>query len=175
MKLAVTKIVLLFLAVAITIGCSSNLFTPSSLPNNASYPGKEILINNERYDKPYETLGAIEYTLKKNTSIFVNQIELRNLAIANLKQAAKAKYGDKVDAIVDFKVVENTQENYDEKLSITHVQGTAIAFLPEIKPIAKQKAKYKAKPPNSKSKPHKGGVDKNQTEEIEITPSELLK
>jgi hypothetical protein len=175
MKLAVTRIVPIFLVTVIFIGCSNNFFTTSSSTSNPAYSGKEILINNERYDKPYETLGPVEYTLKKDTSIFVTQIELRNLAIDNLKQEAKAKYGDEVDAIVDFKVVENSQESYDAKLSIIHVQGIAIAFIPEIKPIAKHKPKYKAKSTSSRAKSSKGGNSKNQTEDIEITPSELLK
>lgn len=175
MKLAVLRTYFVFLAILLNTGCSNNdFFVSSPFSTNPSYPTKEILINNGRYDKPYETLAPIEYTLKKQTSFFVDQLELRNQAIDYLKQAALARYGNKVDAIVDVKVEENTEDNFDGKLSITHVQGVAIAFIPEAKTINKNKAKSSKNIP-SRIKSTKNGSNKSQTEDIEITPSELLK
>jgi hypothetical protein len=154
----------------IVSACSNNPFIHSF--GNQHYPGKEIQVNNGRFDKPYQILGPVEYTLKKNTSIFVSQIELRNQAIDYLKQDAVARYGERVDAIIDFQVKERATENSDERLNFTHVQGLAIAFLPEIKPISRHKPKYKPKV-SSKIKQPKG--DSGKTEEVEITPAELLK
>jgi len=100
--------------------------------------------------------------------MFVDQIELRNQAIALLKQEALARYGDKVDAIIDTQVQESTIEGYDNPLSVTHVQGIAIAFDPEKKTIARRSIKRKAKSPKST-------LRETQPQEIEITPSEILK
>lgn len=176
-KLAVIRIFLVLIMPMFAISCSDDPFLPSSEFADLPSQTKEILINNGRYDKPYETLGPIEYTLKTSTSTPVNQIGLRNRAIAILKQEALAKYSAKTDAIVDVKVVESIEESDEEKLNIIEVSGIAIAFIPEPKPVTKQKIKPKAKPSPNKTKPLKNGSGKTQTEDqdIEITPSELLK
>ena len=158
------------MAILVVAGCNNSPFIPYF--GNQNYPGKEIQVNDGRFDKPYEILGPVEYTLRKNTSIFVSQIELRNQAVEYLKQEALARYGERVDAIIDFVVKESAAENNDERLSSTHVQGLAIAFLPEMKHTSRHKPKYKPKV-TSKIKPSKG--DSNKAEDIEITPSELLK
>ena len=167
MKYAATRILLVFFAALVASSCSNITYKPASiitdqttLPN----PSKEILINNGRYKRPYAILGSIEYTLKRYASIFVGQIELRNQAIALLKQEAFAKYGDQVDAIIKVKVEESTGEGYDAPLSVTHVRGIAVSF----KPKTKHKAKS-AKNTLRKTKPN------SKPQEREITPSEILK
>jgi hypothetical protein len=170
LKLATIRIFLIFLMPLFTISCSYDMFAPDSEVAELTPQAKEILINNGRYDKPFETLGSVEYSLKTSASTPVNQQELRNQAVAFLKQTALAKYSEKVDAIVDVKVVESTEENYTGKLSIIDVSGIAVAFIPEATPATKQKIKSKAKP--SKNLAHKPKI---KSEEIEITPSEILK
>ena len=179
-KQVVFRIFMICLMPLLCISCSNDPFTLSSELNDLPSQAKEILINNGRYDKPYETLGPVEYTLTTNIPTSVSQIELRNQAVVFLKQEALTKYGEKVDAIINVKVVESTEENYTEKLNIIAVSGIAIAFIPEPKPVNKQKIKSKAKSlkasPN-KTKSLKNSASKIQTEDedIEITPSELLK
>lgn len=177
MKYAATKILLVFFAVLVVSSCSNKTYKPASIATNQTTlpnPSTEILINNGRYNRPYTILGSIEYTLKRYASIFVGQIELRNQAIALLKQEAFAKYGDQVDAIIEVKVEESTGEGYDAPLSVTHVWGIAVSFKP--------KTKHKAK--SAKKRPHKAKSAKNtlrktkprsKPQEREITPSEILR
>lgn len=170
MNCAATRILLVFFSAVLVISCSENPFTHSPIfTNDTAFPNasKEILVSDSRFDRPYTILGPIETTQKKYTSIFVDQIELRNQAITLLKQQALAKYGDKVDAIIDTQVREST-EGYDEPLSVTHVQGIAIAFDPEKKTLPRKSVKRKVKSP-------KGALRETQPQEIEITPSEILK
>lgn len=178
---------MLFVAL-LSVGCNHKL--PSSPPTELnlapqSRPLKELLVTYGRYDKPYGTLGPIDYTLK-STSTSDDQIELWDRAIDFLKLAALSKYGDKVDAIVDVELAESEEESNGKLLNIIHVQGVAITFNGGIKPINKNKVKYKArykakprhklpKPISSKTKSAKKIPDKAKEEEIEISPSELLK
>jgi hypothetical protein len=171
MNYSVTRILLNFFGILLVVGCTYNPFSSSSIfpaQTTAPYSSKEIPVTVGRYDEPYITLGPIEFTLKKYTSFFLNQIDLRNQAIDFLKQEALARYGNKVDAIIDLVIQESTEEGYDGSLSVTHIQGIAIAFKPEIKAIAKHKTRHKSKSSKNTSRKHK-------QEEIEITPSEILK
>jgi hypothetical protein len=171
MNYSVTRILLNFFGILLIVGCSYNPFSSSSIfpgQTTAPYSSKEIPVTVGRYDEPYITLGPIEYTLKKYTSFFVDQVDLRNQAIGFLKQEALARYGDKVDAIIDLEVHESTEDGYDGALNVTHTQGIAIAFKPEIKSISKRKTKHKTKSSKNTSRKYK-------QEEVEITPSEILK
>lgn len=170
MKQAVIRIQLL-LVVLMAAGCYPNR---GSIFSNTPASTKEILINNERYDKPFVVLGPVEYTLKKNTTLFVDQIDLREQAIDSLKQTALARYGQRVDAIVDVQVVENSLEGVEDKLNVTHVKGTAIAFLPAYK--AYKKPKSRPKPiKNIVRKTRPPLVRKESPSDVTITPSEILK
>lgn len=175
MKPAVIRILLLIL-VLITAGCYPNRPSIFSSTPKAS---KEVLINNERYQKPYAILGPVEYTLRKNTSLFTSQLDLREEAIESLKIEALARYGQSVDAIVDVQVVENTLQNVKDKLNVTHVKGTAIAFWPETdKPRAKPRPRAKTPKyyPSRKPKPVIIYPRREPPpKEIIITPSEVLK
>ncbi|CAG7856920.1 hypothetical protein MCAMS1_01585 [biofilm metagenome] len=173
MKLATVRI-LLALLISFLAGCYPN---QTSFFSSASSPGKEILINNEQYDRPHVILGPVEYTLRKNTSLFVNQIELRNQAIDLLKQSAYARYGQKVDAIEAVKVSEsNVADRLNQTQNVTQVKGIAIAFLSETKPYVKSKNRAKtARSPARKTKPSNGVANKENSEDITITPSEILK
>jgi hypothetical protein len=182
MKYAGIKMLFVIFSILLAVSCRNNPSKETAsvatrqtpLPNPPS--PKEILINDDRYDKPYTILGPIEYTLKRNTSTFVNQIELRNQAIDFLKQNALARYGNKVDAIMKVNVQEIIQKSYVNPLSITHIQGIAISFKPEYSP--KHKTKHKAKSSKnkfSKAKWIKGTSRKTKSDKIKITPSELLK
>ncbi len=180
MNYVAARILIVFFGAVVIASCSENPFTsPLMLTDEATLPDspKEILVSDSRFDKPYTILGPVETTQKKKSSIFVGQIELRNKAVALLKQAALVKYGDKVDAIIDTQVVESTVKNDDIPLSVTYVRGIAIAFIPEARTSAKNKTKSKVKTSKSaiRSTPFKGGANKNPAQEIQITPSELLK
>jgi hypothetical protein len=173
MKLAIVRILLTLLMSSLG-GCYPN---QTSIFSSPSSPGKEILINNEQYDKPHVILGPVEYTLRKNTSLFVDQIELRNQAIDLLKQSAFARFGQKVDAIEDVKVTENnTTDRLNQIQNVTQVKGVAIAFLPESRDSVKSKNRAKSvRSPVRRGKPSNSVVHKENSEDITITPSEILK
>lgn len=181
MKLAVLRIAIVLSVVIAPNGCSNYISMPSSALTNQPQPTKEILISYGRYDKPYEILGAIEYTLKNNSTPD-DQNKFWDQAIEFLKLEALKKYGNKVDAIVDVEIVESTEDINGENVNIILAKGVAIAFNSGIKPTVKHKVRYRVrhkpkstKPTSSKIKPAKKTPSKTQTEDIEITPSELLK
>lgn len=164
----------LFLLFALA-GCYSSQTSWFSSPNS---PGKEILINNERYYKPRVVLGPVSYTLRKNTTLLNDQLELRNQAIDLLKQTAYARYGQQVDAIEELKVTEKKADvSSVSTQNVTHVEGTAVAFLPENKAYTKPKSRVKTvKSPVRKPKPSSNVINqKEKSEDITITPSEILK
>ncbi|NOU21632.1 MAG: hypothetical protein HOO93_07530 [Methyloglobulus sp.] len=168
MKNAAIKMLFVLLGVSLAVSCSNNPYTPASMPTDqtiSASPAKEILINDGRLDKPYVTLGQLEYTLKRYTSAFINRAGLRKQAIDFLKIEAFIKYGDKVDAIVDTQVQESTEEREDGALSVTHVQGTAVSFKPDKKVLTKHPTRRKVKLSKTTTIPR----------EILITPSEILK
>jgi hypothetical protein len=184
MNHTVTRILIGLIAALLTVSCNKHILNPAPvvIPDQEDAlinPAKEILINNGRFEKPCTLLGQIEYTLKSSRSSTVDQSELRSKAIGALKKEALAKYGDKVDAIIDTKVQENLDE-VDSSLTVTNVQGIAISF--ETTDIKIQKPKSSPKPRHKKhglrkvtSKKHylprrkKASVVKN------ITPTEMLK
>ncbi len=167
---AVIRILLLSLVLA-TAGCYPNR---TSIFSGTPKVSKEVLINNERYKKPYAILGPVEYTLRKNTSLFVDQLDLREEAIEFLKQEALARYGQSVDAIVDIQVIENSLQNVKDKLNVTHVKGTAIAFWPEHKAYTRPRVRPKpAKTIVRKTRPQP--IRKESPPDVTITPSEILK
>lgn len=182
MNPAVIRLLLLMLVIA-TAGCHPSRTSIFSSTPKAS---KEVLINNERYKRPYAVLGPVEYTLKKNTSFFTSQLDLREEAIESLKIEALARYGQTVDAIVDVQVMENSWQNNGDKLNVTHVKGIAIAFWPVTdKPYLRPKPRPKAPkyypvrkprpappPPPPVVAPRKSPPPQNK---IIITPSEILK
>lgn len=146
-------------------------------------PAEEILISNEQFNKPYRILGPVEYTLKTRPSIFSSRLGVREQAIDLLKQQTYAKYGDDVDAIIDTRVEENTVNDYNGQLNITHIEGLAISFLPETTKQGKSAGKSGGRSKKSakkilvikKTKPSKRASGKSDTGEIEITPEEILK
>lgn len=168
----------------LAVNCTNKPIKPASVvteQTTSPHPAQEILINDDRFDKPYILLGQIEYTLKRYTPILVNQRVLRGEAIKYLKKEALVKYGDKVDAIIDTKVQERTEKGHNVPLSITHVQGIAISFKPEEpeeKTFARHGTKRKAKSLKNtfrQSKPSKSTLSRPKSHEIIITPSEILK
>jgi hypothetical protein len=176
MKRVGTRIFFVIFGVLFIVGCRNNPITNASSTETSSTvtsqtalsnADKEILINDGRYDRPYEILGQVEYTLEKPSSSN-NQIQLRTEGIDLLKKEALTKYGDKVDAIIDTKIQESKEEGYDNPLSITHVDGIAISFKPEEKVVAGHKTKHRAKS-------SKKILRKTKPQEIKITPSEILK
>jgi hypothetical protein len=173
MKKAFIRIQLILLGFGL-VGCYPN---QTSMFSSAPSPGKGILINNERYYKPHVTLGPVEYTLRKNASLFEDQIELRNQAIDLLKQTALARFGQQVDAIEDVKVTEsNSADGLNQKLNVTNVKGIAIAFVPEAGDSVKSKNRAKSvRSPVRRGKPSNSVVHKENSEDVTITPSEILK
>jgi hypothetical protein len=183
MKYVVSRIFFVLFVALFVVSCGNNPFAPSAAiftdRSVSSYPTKEILITEGDADSPYTTLGPIEYTLISDFSIFAGQADLRNQAIDYLKQKAKATYGNRVDAIIDIEFQENTEEGYFGP-SNTSVKGIAIAFKSGAKALAKPKTKHKAKSSKhntskAKSVSNAARKTKPNSQEPEITPSEILK
>ncbi len=175
MKQAVIRLQLLLLSLA-AVGCSTDFFNRPSIFSDTPTSVKEILINNERYDKPHDILGPVQYTLRKDASLFVDQVDLRSQAIDYLKLEALARYGKKADAIENVQVQENTVEGANGKLSITQVKGIAVSFLPEPRVYSKPRSRSRsAKNPVYKYRPPLVHKDKHPPSDVTITPSEILK
>jgi hypothetical protein len=179
------RILLVFFGAVLIISCSENPFTNNSIvttdPSSNTRKeilAKEILVSDSRFDKLYTILGPIEIIQKNYMAPSVDQIQLRNQAITLLKQEAYAKYGDKVDGIIDTQVQESTLKDYDGPIKVTRIHGVAVAFNTEIKSIAKRIVKHKAassKIPSRKAKSSRNSLRESQQEDIEITPAEILK
>jgi hypothetical protein len=187
-KVALLQVVGIISVATLLNACSTSISKPVPLTDNSASATpqapqtKEILIVYGHYDKPYTKLGTIEYTLTdaSTPNEETDQYELWDQAIEHLKQRALDKYGDKVEALTNVEIVESTAENSGSQSKHIHAKGIAISFAPGTRPIIRHKAQNKAKPPPKptaiKAKPPKKTADKPQTdEEIEITPSELLK
>jgi hypothetical protein len=183
MKSPNKKVFFSFFALLIA-GCADTGMWPNLGHSEPPPPAEEILISNEQFNKPYKILGPVEYTLKTRPTIFSSQIGIREQAIDLLKQQTYARFGDDVDAIIDTRVVENTINDSNGRLSITHIEGLAISFLGETtrlgKPAAKKSGRGKNKSAKkilivNKGKATKKSTGKSGAEEIEITPEEILK
>lgn len=183
MKYVVSRIFFVLFVALFVVSCGNNPFAPSASiftdQSVSSYPTKEILITEGGVDSPYTTLGPIEYTLISDLSIFAVQADLRNQAIDYLKQKARNRYGNVVDAIIGIEFQESTEEGYFAP-SITSVKGIAIAFKSGAKANAKPKTKHKAKSSKhnkskAKSANNASRKTKSDPQEPEITPSEILK
>jgi hypothetical protein len=186
-KVTIKHFMAIILMAFISNGCSNSISRPAPLaisqskPTYKPSPAKEILITYGRYEKPFTKLGPVEYTLKTPSTTDDN-FELWDQAIEFLKQAALTRFGNKVFAIVNVEIAESTEVSNDEQFNIIHAKGIAISFSPGARPAVKHRAKHKAKPASkttaNKAKPanEKKVPEKSQPEEeIEITPSELLK
>ncbi|MEQ1558871.1 MAG: hypothetical protein ABL933_08035 [Methyloglobulus sp.] len=150
---------------------------------------KKIPEQDDNAYKGYITLGAIEYTLTSDSSSD-KAADQKQKAIDALKNAALEKYGDDVGAIIET-VIEEHKENGNKGIAnVVHVKGVAIAFFTnEHKPIVTQTrhSEHNATTVSHKSrsvkpKPYKVKVfyakktkPKIQEEDIEISPSEMLK
>jgi hypothetical protein len=183
-KVTVKHIMAIILMAMLSNGCSNSFSRPvpaiASQSNTAEpSPTKEILVTYGRYDKPFTRLGPVEYTLR-NPSTIEDNFDLWDQAIEQLKLTALTRFGNKVDAIINVEIVESTESSIIEQFNIIHAKGIAIAFTPGTRPTFKHRAKYKAKPSSNKTKPSiRKKVPENpqpeEEEEIEISPSELLK
>ncbi|MEQ1557919.1 MAG: hypothetical protein ABL933_03130 [Methyloglobulus sp.] len=173
------RLFIILISSQLIASCSNNPVQTESVVTEpkveASTPAKEILINNGRFDKPYTSLGQIEYTLKSPTP--ADQSELRSQAIDSLKKEAFLRYGEKVDAIIDTKVQESL-ESGENPVAVTSVQGTAVSFAPEKEKLEKRKSTRKVHHKKHKAKKtawKKQSVKKVTTEQTKITPTEMLK
>jgi hypothetical protein len=190
MKRITLRILLVFFVALLFEGCSSNssirptYSLPTAQPKTSqeSGPTKEIFLTYGGYDKPLTKLGQVEYKLKASSPPD-DTYKHWDQAIESLKQAALRRFGDKLDAIINVEIVESTEWGIGEQYHMIHAKGLAISFSPGARPAIKPKTKHKAKPPSkaittNKPKPsnEKKPPEKPQPEEeIEITPSELLK
>jgi hypothetical protein len=182
MKSISVRFFLILLVALLSNGCHSNpSATSPALTNQDSQPTKEILISYGRYDKPYHILGPVEYILKYY-SIPDDDIELWDKAIDFLKQESLSKYGNTVDAIVDVEIEDNSEVDNAKNFYIVHAKGVAITFNTSLKPTVKNKVKHRVryrsktvKPKLKRIKPSKKSEAKTKVEEIEFSPSELLK
>jgi hypothetical protein len=118
MKLIVVRI---FVILSITFqlsGCGSNKNAKPATDPIASNemalpePTKEILVTEGDINKKYMILGEIKYKSDKGSSVYSNQIEARKHAKENLKKAAFAKYGNKLDAIINTHVEAGMQGGF---------------------------------------------------------------
>jgi hypothetical protein len=186
-KVTLKHMMAIILMAMLSNGCSNSPSNPvpvivsQSNPTHEPNPAEEILVTYGRYDKPFARLGPVEYTLK-NPSTTDDNFELWDQAIEQLKQAALTRFGDKVDAIINVEIVESTESSIIEQFNIIHAKGIAISFTPGTRPSVKHRAKYKARPPSKQSSnktkpsiPKKAPEKAQPEEEIEISPSELLK
>jgi hypothetical protein len=171
-------------AAVISTGCSDNRIWPNLGYSEPPPPAEGILISNAQYNKPYKVLGPVEYTLKTRPSVFSSLLRDREQATDLLKQQTYARYGDEVDAIIDTRVQESSVQDNNGKLNIVHIEGLAISFLEETythgKPSSKKSGRYKTKSAKrimvfKKNKQVNGSKDKPATDEVEITPEEILK
>ncbi|MBK8816732.1 MAG: hypothetical protein IPN42_15045 [Methylococcaceae bacterium] len=187
MKFDVVRFIFVLIGVLNGASCSNDAFTPGSIFSDQSqtqYPTKQLFVTESGISSPFTTLGPVEYTLRSDLSLFSNQSDLRNQAIENLKQIALERYGSSVDAIINIEFQESgDQEGYFSP-NFTYARGIAIAYKSgtKSKSYSKSKRKHKAKssksignktkiPNSSKHKTDSAEVD----EELEISPSELLK
>jgi hypothetical protein len=176
------RVAVIFSVALLSNGCNGNPSSSSPiLVNPDPQPTKEILISYGRYDKPYQILGPINYNLKTYATP-EDDIELWDQAIDFLKTESLVKYGDKVDAIVDVEIEDNSEVNSAHGLYIVQAKGVAISFNTALKPTVKNKVKYlvRYKSKAFRSKPKKSKLTKKspvktKVEEIEFSPSELLK
>ncbi len=192
MKFSVEKFIIALMGTMLITSCSNDSFSPPSIftdQSAASYPVKNIFATEGDISSPYITLGNVEYTLQSNFAFFSDQSSLHNQAIEKLKQEAVARYGDRVDAIINLEFQDSGEQSGYFSPTLTYVRGLAIAYKETggARPYSKTKRKHKGKstksspaktksprntPAPSRSTPAKSSPD---MEEPEITPSELLK
>jgi len=182
MKHTALRLLFFFFIALQVVSCSNNPFTYPSVFTDEStspYPSREIFVLEGDLDKPYTTLGPIDYTLRNDFSFFSGQEGLHSEAVTYLKQAALARYGNKVDAIINLEFQDSTEEGFFSP-SITYVRGIAVAIKSESESFNKPKRKYKAKshkkyPSKTKSTNNVIHKPKSKAAEPEITPEEMLK
>jgi hypothetical protein len=170
-------LVILFTTIS---ACSSESPVSGSFfpePNVADISEKDVLISMGSLKGPYSVLGPVEYILRQNPSYFQNSHDLSDLAMTHLKHEALAKYGERVDAIMNTQFHHSVESGYDGQMEVIHIEGTAIEFKTPKKKILKPKSKAKPKIIARKPVPTKPNVaPKIESEpDINITPEELLK
>ena len=190
MNVIVARLISALSALLLLVSCNSNPLTPISTfveQSTSPYPAKEIYVTEGDIADPYVSLGFVEYTLDTDLNLFSDQADLREQAIEDLKTAAVARYGAKVDAIVGVEFQESPGQGFFSPSLIT-VKGIAIAFksgksYSKYKHKKKHKAKWTKKNASKQKSASKKAVAKEKAktvpkkaeEEPEITPSELLK
>ena len=184
MKYVMAKLFFVLIVACFFTGCDNGPNAPISVFSGPStpYPTKEIFATEGSVSNPYLILGPVEYTLSNSFSFFSGPEEIRARAVEYLKQEALARYGNKVDAIIEIEFQDGTEQGFF-KPNVTYAKGLAIAFKEAGRPRAKPKKKHKVKPttknsvskpkPSIKTTPRKTAPEK--PEEREITPSEILK
>ncbi len=180
-----TRLLFILLGALLAMNCAEQtvIRTDQALQPAAK---KKIPERDDKAYKGYITLGSIEYTLTSDSSSD-KAADQKQKAIDALKNAALEKYGDDVGAIIET-VIEEHKENGNK--GIVNVKGVAIAFFTnEHKPIVTQTRhsehnattvshkSHSVKPKSYKVKVFyaKKTKPKIQEEDIEISPSEMLK
>jgi hypothetical protein len=106
-------------------------------------PTREILVTDGDLNKPYEILGSVEYKLT-GQSLYSTQTsldgspasEVAKEAKEMLRRVAYTKYGDRVDAIINTKVVGGYEGGfagafagvYGGKTGVVQAEGIAVSF-----------------------------------------------
>ncbi len=121
-----------------TVAVDSGLSSPTKDVNESSLPTptKDILVIEGDLNKEYTILGQVEAVPNKGKSIYSNQIDANNQAKEFLKKAAFAKYGEKVDAIINYRVLRSIKGGfwgafvtaYGATNLATQAEGIAVSF-----------------------------------------------
>ncbi len=184
MKYVAYRFIFVLVGALFMASCSNDPSTPFSFypdQSTPAYPTKNIHVTEGGINSPYTALGPVEYTLTSNFPAFSDPPTLRYQAIENLKQAAVARFGPRVDAIINVQLQENLEQSGYFSPATIYARGIAIAYKDGTKPYSKSKRKHKVKSSKSSAgkakssdkSPRKPAPD--EQDDPQITPSEMLK
>lgn len=134
----IIKTLIVLLCALTLIACKKDDTKPDAAPVETTLPAptKDILVTDGNITQKYTILGQVEYTPEDGKSIYSNQLDDLSKNKDILKRVAFSKYGDKVDAIINFKVNQSLRggfwgavgAGYGAHSLSTHVEGLAVAF-----------------------------------------------
>jgi hypothetical protein len=119
---------------------------PAPAAEELKTPTKDILLTTGDLNKQYDILGSVEATLTgqsmyatENTGGGGASPEVVQAVKDLLKKVAYAKYGERVDAIINFKAEGGTEGGFGgmfvgqfgAKTGIVHAEGIAVSFKKE--------------------------------------------
>lgn len=137
-------------------GCSTQTAKPPSVEEMAlKAPTRDILVTTGDLNKQYDILGSVEATLT-GQSMYATESTMGGGASPEVAQAAKdllkkvayTKYGEQLDAIINFKSEGGTEGGfwgmfaggYGAKTGTVHAEGIAISFKKDVQAPAPAKS-----------------------------------